>query len=108
MANSEPGDGAIVELNIGGKVFVTTRGTLLHPFTLNLSLNEPNFFTALLSGKFGQQRDSKGRLFIDRDGSRFARLLEILRNGKLLTPLSNITEDEVTFQPDYTEDSVIF
>ena len=49
----------ILELNVGGQYFSTTRETL--------SAAGHSFFSGLISGSFGILRDSKGCVFIDRD-----------------------------------------
>jgi hypothetical protein len=48
----------LLELNIGGRRFTTTRTTL--------AARGDNFFTALLSGRVGSVRDRKGAYFVDR------------------------------------------
>ena len=52
-------DEGILELNVGGQYFTTTRETL--------SAAGQSFFSGLISGSFGILRDSKGCVFIDRD-----------------------------------------
>ncbi|XP_066515302.1 BTB/POZ domain-containing protein KCTD12.2 [Hoplias malabaricus] len=70
----------LVELNVGGQVYVTRRSTLL---------SVPD---SLLGRMFGQQEpaelstDSKGRFFLDRDGFLFRYILDYLRDGKLVLP----------------------
>jgi hypothetical protein len=48
----------MVELNIGGRRFTTTRTTL--------AARGENFFTILLSGRIGAVRDKEGAYFVDR------------------------------------------
>ena len=52
-------ENGILELNVGGSSFTTTRETL--------SAAGQSFFSGLISGSFGILRDSKGCVFIDRD-----------------------------------------
>eukprot|EP00929_Paragymnodinium_shiwhaense_P090955 TRINITY_DN51026_c0_g1_i1.p1 TRINITY_DN51026_c0_g1~~TRINITY_DN51026_c0_g1_i1.p1 ORF type:complete len:289 (-),score=56.26 TRINITY_DN51026_c0_g1_i1:107-973(-) len=71
--------GDVIELNVGGRVFVTSRGTLT---------SEPDSMLArLLSGEssFSDRVDSSGRIFIDREGDTFAHILGYLqRRGRLI------------------------
>lgn len=70
----------IVELNVGGQVYVTRLETLKAA---------PN---SLLWAKFGQgspdelPKDNKGRFFFDRDGSLFRYILDYLRDSELFLP----------------------
>ncbi|XP_039994992.1 BTB/POZ domain-containing protein KCTD12-like [Xiphias gladius] len=70
----------IVELNVGGQVYVTRLETLTAV---------PN---SLLWAKFGQSsagdlpKDSKGRFFFDRDGFLFRYILDYLRDSELFLP----------------------
>ncbi|XP_022623664.1 BTB/POZ domain-containing protein KCTD12-like [Seriola dumerili] len=70
----------IVELNVGGQVYVTRRETLTAV---------PN---SLLWTKFTQgsprdlPKDSKGRFFFDRDGFLFRYILDYLRDSELFLP----------------------
>ncbi|KAM7180202.1 BTB/POZ domain-containing protein KCTD12 [Macrochelys suwanniensis] len=87
-AAAGPGSGAagssafpeIVELNVGGQVYVTRRGTVV-------SVRD-----SLLWRMFSQQqpgelpRDSKGRFFLDRDGFLFRYILDYLRDLQLVLP----------------------
>jgi hypothetical protein len=49
----------VVEINVGGQTFTTTRETLEAAGT--------SYFSGLMGGNFGTQRDSRGQIFIDRD-----------------------------------------
>ncbi|VCX10548.1 unnamed protein product, partial [Gulo gulo] len=70
----------IVELNVGGQVYVTRRCTVV---------SVPD---SLLWRMFTQQqpqelaRDSKGRFFLDRDGFLFRYILDYLRDLQLVLP----------------------
>ncbi|GBG34330.1 BTB/POZ domain-containing protein KCTD12 [Hondaea fermentalgiana] len=66
----------VVELNVGGHVFMTTRGTLLSAEGSRL---EQLFADHESESRVG--RDAEGRFFFDRDGSQFAVILNYLRDG---------------------------
>lgn len=76
------GDPEIVELNVGGVHFSTTRTTLIgravEPHGTMLSAMFSRAPTSLPS-----RLDRAGRVFIDRDGARFGCLLNYLRSGAL-------------------------
>ena len=73
----------IVRLNVGGRRFDTTSTSLMCPY-----------FVPLLEGRFDHGRDEDGRVFIDRDGKLFSRLLNFMRNGKLSAPQSYISANK--------------
>jgi hypothetical protein len=89
----------IVELNVGGVTYATTLGTLNQaepdsPLAIISKLN-----TAEIRTIFG--RDSKNRIFIDRDGILFRYILDYLRNKKLSLP-ENFSEcDRLQIEADY-------
>jgi len=89
----------IVELNVGGVTYATTLGTLHQaepdsPLAIISTLN-----TAEIRTIFG--RDSKNRIFIDRDGILFRYILDYLRNKKLSLP-ENFNEcDRLRIEADY-------
>jgi len=63
----------IVELNVGGEIFVTLRDTLTR---------RPGTYLAdLMSGNIPAVKDSKGRYFIDRDPTHFRTVLNCLRGS---------------------------
>ncbi|XP_054829660.1 BTB/POZ domain-containing protein KCTD12 [Eublepharis macularius] len=82
LASSSPSSGVpeIVELNVGGQVYVTRRGTVL------------SVRGSRLWRLFSQQeaselpRDAKGRFFLDRDGFLFRYILDYLRDQELVLP----------------------
>lgn len=106
----------VIELNVGGVVYATTRATLIsEPNSLlfdifsqrrylsTISHAKENFFqnkspSPGAESKTSQSqiasephaislsRDFRGRLFIDRDGVLFRFVLDYLRNGKLVLP----------------------
>ncbi|KAM6446470.1 BTB/POZ domain-containing protein KCTD12 [Liasis olivaceus] len=79
-SSSSGGFPEIVELNVGGQVYVTRRGTVL------------SVRGSLLWRLFSQQeaaelpRDAKGRFFLDRDGFLFRYILDYLRDQELVLP----------------------
>ena len=73
----------IVNLNVGGRKFATTKFTLL-------SIND-TFFTVLLSGRIPSYKDDSGAIFIDRDPELFSIILNYLRTSQLF----NVTENNV-------------
>ncbi|CAD6994561.1 unnamed protein product [Ceratitis capitata] len=64
-------NGDLVNLNVGGQRFSTSRQTL--------TWIPDTFFTALLSGRISSLRDETGAIFIDRDPSLFSIILNYLR-----------------------------
>ncbi|XP_076446703.1 BTB/POZ domain-containing protein KCTD12-like [Babylonia areolata] len=70
----------MVELNVGGVLYTTSRDTLLKvPDSLLASAFSDSSVSQLV-------RDSKGKIFIDRDGVLFRYVLDYLRNFKLVLP----------------------
>ena len=65
----------IVNLNVGGAKFSTSRQTLC-------SIQD-SFFSSLLSGRIPSCRDETGALFIDRDPRHFAIILNYLRTKEI-------------------------
>ncbi len=71
-------DSEIVELNVGGSLYTTTRTTLT---------SCPNSMLArMLDGPIPVACDQQGRVFIDRDGLLFRHILNFLRNKQLSLP----------------------
>lgn len=62
----------IVRLNVGGRLFQTTRATL----------SGSAFFTSLLDHALEGDQDQDGTIFVDRDGDLFAEILNSLRTSK--------------------------
>eukprot|EP00921_Rhytidocystis_pertsovi_P010744 GHVQ01017303.1.p1 GENE.GHVQ01017303.1~~GHVQ01017303.1.p1 ORF type:complete len:553 (+),score=99.76 GHVQ01017303.1:188-1846(+) len=62
----------MVDLNVGGVVFETSRHTLIQ--------QPGSFIEALLSGRHHVSRDRQGRIFLDRDSELFRIILNFLRN----------------------------
>ncbi|XP_008307749.1 SH3KBP1-binding protein 1 [Cynoglossus semilaevis] len=67
--------GDIIHLNVGGKRFSTSRQTL--------TWVADSFFSSLLSGRISTLKDETGAIFIDRDPSLFAPILNYLRTKEL-------------------------
>ncbi|XP_055388800.1 kelch-like protein 1 [Condylostylus longicornis] len=62
----------VVDLNVGGVVFETSRLTLVQ--------QQGSFLESLLNGRHQVSRDRHGRIFIDRDSELFRILLQFLRD----------------------------
>ncbi|XP_064188338.1 BTB/POZ domain-containing protein KCTD3 [Anguilla rostrata] len=69
------GTGEIIQLNVGGTRFSTSRQTLMWI--------PDSFFSSLLSGRISTLRDETGAIFIDRDPTAFAPILNFLRTKEL-------------------------
>lgn len=67
----------IVQLNIGGHLFITTLS--------NLRKHPDSKLAELFSGQPKLRTDAEGRYFIDRDGTHFGAILEFLRTDRLPT-----------------------
>jgi len=74
----------IIELNVGGQIFTTTKSTLLKA--------EGTMLGAMFSGRYELgPKDKEGRIFIDRPSQWFSIMLDSLRSGtKIVLP----TEEE--------------
>ncbi|KAM7168339.1 BTB/POZ domain-containing protein KCTD8 [Macrochelys suwanniensis] len=71
----------VVELNVGGQVYVTKHSTLLSvPDSTLASMFSPR------RGSQAAARDSRARFFIDRDGFLFRYVLDYLRDKQLALP----------------------
>ena len=83
----------IIELNVGGQIFATSRETLLQK-------GSPYFERLLESGETGgavirgAQRDSAGRIFIDRSPDIFRHILEYMRGCSQQQLLDTIRDDK--------------
>ncbi|CAF1066191.1 unnamed protein product [Adineta steineri] len=65
----------IINLNVGGQRFSTSRQTL--------TWISDSFFTAMLNGLISTNRDEQGAIFIDRDPKLFSIILNYLRTKEL-------------------------
>lgn len=70
----------VLELNVGGQVYVTKRSTLVSVPDTTLHA----MFTRCTPREL--PRDSRGRFFIDRDGFLFRYILDFLRDRQLVLP----------------------
>lgn len=75
MMSNAMRSGDIIHLNVGGKRFSTSRQTL--------TWVPDSFFSSLLSGRISTLKDETGAIFIDRDPSLFATILNFLRTKEL-------------------------
>jgi len=79
--------GDVVDLNVGGVVYSTSRRTLVHDEDSLLA----KWFGCSDGGGDEHRpptRDAQGRYFIDRDGALFRYVLDYLRTGQLVLPES--------------------
>jgi hypothetical protein len=74
-----------VTLNVGGRVFVTSRSTLAR--------DRESMLAALVSGVFPVQTDGSGALFIDRDPEYFGQILNFLRDGVIDTDANSLAQN---------------
>ncbi|XP_070612652.1 BTB/POZ domain-containing protein KCTD8 [Erythrolamprus reginae] len=81
-AASPGGFPEVVELNVGGQVYVTRHSTLLNVPESTLA----RMFCPRRGGRDPLPRDSRSRFFIDRDGFLFRYVLDYLRDGQVTLP----------------------
>ena len=83
----------IIQLNVGGESYTTTRSTLCR--------YPDSMLGAMFSGHHDCKVDDRGCVFIDRDGLMFKYILNFLRSGKLSLPNGfkdfNLLTDEADF-----------
>ncbi|CAF3622056.1 unnamed protein product [Rotaria sp. Silwood1] len=89
----------VIELNVGGVIYATTIATLQQaepdsPLATITLINSSEMPTT-----FG--RDSKNRIFIDRDGVLFRYVLDYLRNKKLSLPENFSERERLRLEADY-------
>ncbi|AFZ80049.1 kelch repeat domain containing protein [Theileria equi strain WA] len=77
----------MVDINVGGVVFETSRHTL--------TKQESSYLNGLLSGRYEIGRDRQGRIFIDRDYELFRIILNFLRNPASLPVPRDLTESSM-------------
>jgi len=82
MAKMSEAQTGRVKLNISGKIVQTSVTTLT---------TKSNFFRAMFSGNYKNEKDENGAYFIDRDGSNFDIILNYLRDLILPDDLSKNT-----------------
>uniref|UniRef100_A0A8D0BAR9 BTB/POZ domain-containing protein KCTD3 n=1 Tax=Salvator merianae TaxID=96440 RepID=A0A8D0BAR9_SALMN len=73
----------LVQLNVGGRRFSTSRQTL--------TWIPDSFFSSLLSGRISTLKDDRGAIFIDRDPDIFAPILNFLRTKELDVRRTNVS-----------------
>lgn len=78
--NSPTMDSAVVTLNVGGCLFSTTRDTVLREPASRLAL--------IVRGILPSPRDEQGNIFLDRDARHFQIILNYMRDGWALLPVS--------------------
>ena len=84
----EPSPTDILDLNIGGKAFLQCqRATLCQV--------PDSMLCSMFSGRWGGQRDSQGRIFLDHDPELFEIIVEHLRIKKLEDPSAPIPPPDV-------------
>lgn len=89
---------SVIEFNVGGTHYATTAATLTR--------YGDHFLSTLATTDLPVSRDTQGRVFIDRDGRQFGRILEFLRNGKLkVDPVEDELREEAEY---YALDALLF
>ena len=74
---------AVINLNVGGKLFATKLKTLL---------KEPRSMLAVMfNGQSKPDKDKDGYYFIDRSGKYFDHILNYLRDGSYRPPIDEMT-----------------
>lgn len=71
-ADQQPSATKIINLNVGGQTFATSRETL--------NAAGDSYFSSLIGNKFKVERDNNNHLFIDRDPKLFGIVLNFLRS----------------------------
>ena len=85
---------SVIELNVGGVHYTTTLKTLLS--------EEESKLYEIFSGKPGDViKDSKGRVFIDRDGVLFRYILDYLRDSAISLPEGFRERDRLKLEAEY-------
>ncbi|CAL2033869.1 unnamed protein product [Caenorhabditis brenneri] len=84
--------GNIVELNIGGSVFQTTKSTLT---------KFDGFFKTMLETDIPLEKDKHGAIFIDRSPKHFELILNYMRDGSVNIPDSKAATQEIQTEAQY-------
>ena len=85
--------GSLIGLNVGGRIFVTSRDTLARdPDSMLCCMLTQYDSTQGLPAAF---QDKDGNLVIDRDGDTFKYILNFLRDGSCVYPLDFHTRAEL-------------
>jgi len=82
----------IVSLNVGGKIFSTSKGTLM---------KVPSMLQAMFSGRHSLHPKKDGTYFFDRDPKIFKYVLSFLRNGKIIWPENQRLKKLIQLEFDY-------
>eukprot|EP00117_Sycon_ciliatum_P031964 scpid46596/ scgid24898/ FH protein interacting protein FIP2; BTB/POZ domain-containing protein At5g55000 len=85
-------DCGIIKLNVGGKLYSTSRTTL--------TSDTSSMLACMFSGRHNVHRDENGCIFIDRDGELFAHVLNWLRS-RTVPPLDPVTKAGLLTEAQY-------
>lgn len=84
----------VVELNVGGRIFVTTKSTLCK--------DSNSMLAAMFSGEMEPaHKDRQGRFFIDRNGDLFATITSYLRGEPLEVPVLGVRRQALVAEARY-------
>jgi len=89
----------VVELNVGGVTYATTLGTLQQAEIESPLSTITSADLRSLASTFG--RDSKNRIFIDRDGVLFRYILDYLRNKRVVLPENFAERERLRLEADF-------
>lgn len=78
MSGGDEANTAVIELNVGGVFYTASLETLTSQPDSRLA--------AIFSSRENVIRDTKGRIFLDRDGVLFRYILDYLRDGSIIFP----------------------
>ncbi|KAH3764150.1 K+ channel tetramerization subfamily protein [Pelomyxa schiedti] len=82
-----------IKLDVGGRVFKTSRGTLT---------KEPSMLATMFSGNgIPVEKDEDGGYFIDRSSTHFDTILNYLRTGVFLAPSDPVAMEELKMEVDF-------
>jgi hypothetical protein len=81
-----------IKLNIGGKIFMTSKSTLL---------KEESMLAAMFSGRHELQKGDDGAYFIDRDPKHFGKILNFLRDGEFELNDNEVERKEMLREAEY-------
>jgi len=77
-----------VALNVGGKIFTTTKSTLRAVPDSKLD--------KMITGRFPLLKDENGNIFLDRNPDYFPYILEFLRDGSIIYPSDSFKKQRIT------------
>lgn len=89
---SESEEEAFVKLNVGGQVFCTTLQTLMKGDTI---------LSEMFSDGIPTKQGEDGSVFIDRDGTYFRTILNILRDGSIPKPTTKRVVEELKREAEF-------